>query len=107
MSDTPTAECAFKTYWFWPDPPRLHMPAILEVRVWESGEHRVETPHNIYVHWECAGGQVAMTEAEESIITPEEFMRLKAADVLTPIGNLPSEVGELDISGRSTPPTAD
>jgi len=105
MSGTPTEEHAFKTYWFWPEPPRLNMPAILEVRVWESGEHRVETPHNIYVHWECIGG--SSIEVEESIITPEEFMRLKATGILVAIGNLPIQAGEPDIGGRSTSPSAD
>ncbi|HEX5852165.1 MAG TPA: hypothetical protein VFY36_03630 [Solirubrobacteraceae bacterium] len=101
----PDAIQAHTTYWMWADPSQLNMPAILEVRVWESGEHRVETPLNIYVHWECADG--SLTEIERSIIAPEEFMQLKAAGALVSIGSLPAEVDEPSSSAQSKPPTAE
>jgi hypothetical protein len=82
-------EHVYTAYWFWPNPPRLNMPAVVEVRVWESGEHKVETPLNIYIHWECAGGESSRENAKGSLVSSEEFARLKVIGALTYIGQLP------------------
>jgi hypothetical protein len=105
MSDAPDAlssERACMTYWYWADPPVVGMPVILEVRVWESGDHRVETPHNAYFHWESAsGGMPDGVAAELFIVTAEQFMRLKAAGELTEIGQRETEVGGNNIDVAS------
>lgn len=89
MSEKAIKERVYRAYWLWEEPPLLRLPAILEVRVWESGEHRVETPLNTYIHWECAGGESSGTDAEGSLVSPEEFARLKTMGALTDIGQLP------------------
>lgn len=82
-----SGEAVRTEFWLWDAPHVLGMPVILEVRVWQSRAHRVETPQHVFVHWESVNAAWPQSlQPEELILSPERFAQLRATDEVVLIG---------------------
>lgn len=87
----PPAEEVRTTYWKLENLEGFGMPAIVEVRTWTCGEHRVDTPLVTYVHWENTGQYWPEDRKCESVLLEvEEFVKLRSRGEIIQIGSEPT-----------------